>query len=118
MKKKQTKLKTNKKTMFYFDSTREIKDLISRALSSSYTRTLTTRFHTRRMVRKKKEKKIVPKKFSKTKEEFLCWKGHDPEKSTKSSTLRYTGRKFVEDMIIYKETPIESTKKATKTKLI
>lgn len=46
----------NKKTMFYFDSTREMKVLISRALSCSYTRTLTARFHTREMGRKKKEK--------------------------------------------------------------
>lgn len=110
-KKTETKIKTNLKTMFYFDSTREIRDLISRALSSSYTSTLTTRFHTRRMVRKKK---IVPKKFSKTKEEFLCGKGHKPEKRMKSSTLKYVGTNFVEDMIINKDTPMESTKKSTK----
>lgn len=111
------KNKNKKTTMFYFDSTREIKVRISRALSYSYTRILTTRFHTRKMGRKKKEKKIVPERFPKTKDEFLCWRGHETEQRVRRSTLRYIGMKFVEDMIIYKETPIKSTEKATKTNM-
>lgn len=66
------KVYAKKKPMFYFDSTREIKVLISRALSCSYTRIWTARFHNRNMGENKKEKKIVLEKCPKTKNDFLC----------------------------------------------
>lgn len=106
-----------KSPMFYFDSIREIKVLTSRALSYWYTRKLIARFHNRNMGENKKEKKIVLEKWSKTKNDFLCWKGHEPEQRMERSTLKYIGMKFIGRGCVHLQSPIKTTKKVTKTSI-